>query len=55
MEPKSKVTKGRYPVPPGTICEWPTCSKPANGSIGGNGDRVFFCLEHLYAMIDQLP
>jgi hypothetical protein len=40
-------TRGRHPVPPGTRCDWPACSSPANGSVGTNGDRLWFCLTHL--------
>ena len=45
----STLTLGKYPVPPGTRCAWPGCDKEANGSIGGEWERIYLCLEHLTA------
>lgn len=41
----SGATIGRYPVPSGQKCF--LCDAPANGSIGNDIERQYFCMKHL--------
>jgi hypothetical protein len=43
----NKISSGKYPVPSDQTCQWPDCKSHANGSIGSNEKRVWFCLKHL--------